>query len=59
MRRKVDIIDDCDDCSYRWMYLGVDICCGLLNRTPINLEELDKEGEGIPNWCPLEDAPEE
>jgi len=50
--RKIDIIEDCEDCSHRWFYLENDVCCLLRDKKRVPIE-----CEGIPNWCPLPDAP--
>jgi len=53
--KKVITIESCEDCKFVWLYLGLDECCGLLNRKPIPLDD----DNPIPAWCPLQNAPQE
>ena len=52
---KVITIESCEDCKFVWLYLGLDECCGLLDRKPIPLDD----DNPIPSWCPLPEAPRE
>lgn len=53
--RKIITIESCEDCKFVWLYLGLDECCGLLNRRPIPLDD----NNPIPSWCPLPNASNE
>lgn len=53
--RKVVTIEDCEDCPFVYLYLGVDEQCLLKDYKPIPLDD----DNPIPKWCPLMDAPED
>lgn len=57
---KVMIIERCGDCPFmRWS--GAKTICGLNNEEIDPLSpDFDKfeAGRGMPDWCPLSDAPE-
>jgi len=50
--RKVITINDCEECKFVWYYLGIDPKCSLENKRSIPLDI-----DGIPEWCPLLNAP--
>ena len=50
---KIITIENCEDCKFVWLYLGVDERCNLMNRKPIPIDD------DIPIWCPLRDASQE
>lgn len=52
IRRKIDIIEECEDCSHIWWYLGTTECCLLMNKKRCELTDDNL----IPDWCPLPDA---
>ena len=49
MKRKIDIIEYCGDCSHRY-YRGDDFACELVD------DKETHENNPIPDWCPLPDA---
>jgi len=50
-------ISDCEDCSFKWMYLGTTTCCSLMGRRTCFADHEDlKYNENQPSWCPLPQA---
>jgi hypothetical protein len=53
--KKIITINDCEQCRFVWRYLGVTLCCSLMNNKLISFNE----EHYIPSWCPLCDATQE
>lgn len=55
MKKKIDIIDECENCSHVWWYLGTTECCLLMDKKPCYKDQ-NYDDAVIPPWCPLSDA---
>ena len=55
--KRFAVVDACDNCPNNWWYLGTTCCCILMDKKPCyDADEVLKEDENIPSWCPLDKA---